>query len=190
MIENEEDKILFSDAIKKAFQEVMGSEESVRYGILLNRSDLIGRGAEEIVFMKQFLTDNFGAEEAEGLAVCIGKNSYIFIKNQFGKTLKFRDAEFRFLPTQKRIKSALEELRSVVLNPLGLQLDCYELNDKFVWNLHSECMVEKSPAYFISGILQEMLTDISGGRFFPISVTPCEEAQKTEIVIAKKALSH
>ncbi|MHC1771668.1 MAG: hypothetical protein AB9907_08025 [Flexilinea sp.] len=190
MIDNEKDKTLFSDAIKKGFYEVLGGEESVKYRILLNRSDLIGRGAEEIMFMKQFLSEKFGTKESEGLAFSIGKNSYLFIKSLFEKTLNFQDMDFRFLPTQRRIENALEELKSVVFCPLGIKMDCYEQNEAFIWKLDTGCPIEKSPAYLISGILQEMLTDISGGRFFPISVNPCDETEKTEIVIAKRALGH
>ncbi len=190
MIENEQNKRIFSDVITKAFQEVMGDEESARYEILLNRSDQIGRGAEEISFMKQFLSENFGSAEAEGLAVCIGKNSYSFIKNQFEKSLKFRAAEFRLLPTQRRVRNALEELRSIVLDPLGIQFTCLEGDDEIVWRLQCAYAAEECPAYFVSGVLQEMLTDVSGGRFFPIAVNLCEETQRTQIVIAKKALGH
>lgn len=190
MIENEKDKILFSDAIKKGFFEVLGDEESVKYRILLNRSDLTGRGAEEMIFMKQFLLEEFGTKESEGLSISIGKNSYPFIKNLFEKPLNFHDMNFRFLPTQRRIENGLEKLRSVVFCPLGIKIDCYEQDNEFIWKLDTGCPIEKSPAYLISGILQEMLTDISGGRFFPISVNPCEETEKAEIVIAKKALGH
>ncbi len=190
MAANEEEKILFSRAINQGLYEVLGDEESIKFRIQLNCENLAGQGIEEIQFLENYLLEKFGSTDAEGLSICIGQNSYHFIKNLFENTLKFENQNFRFLPSQHRIKSALDKFQLFFFLILGLNIEKIEKNDQLVWKIDSECLNRNHYAYLISGILQEMLTDISGGRFFPISVNPVSNENRIEIQISKKALGH
>ena len=190
MAENEDNKILFSSAINQGLYEVLGDEESVQYRILLNSANLAGQGFEEIRFMQKFLLEKFGSTDSEGISICIGQSSYHFIKNFFEKTLKFQNQDFRFLPSQRRIESALEKFRLSFFPILGFDIEKTEQDESFVWKIDDALFCGSHCAYLISGILQEMLTDISGGRYFPIFVNPLQKEKPPEIHISKRALGH
>lgn len=190
MAENDEEKILFSNAINQGFYEVLGDEESIKYRILLNSTNLAGQGFEEIQLMQGFLLEKFGSTDSEGLSICIGQSSYHFIKIFFENLLKFQNQDFRFLPSQRRIESALEKFRLSFFPILGFAIEKTEQDESFVWKIDDPLLNGNHCAFLISGILQEMLTDISGGRYFPIFINPLKDEKLLEIHISKKALGH
>lgn len=173
-------------SLRSGFLEIFGDDELNRFTRGKTGESLGGENT--LIRIAAFLQDRLSRSEAEGAAITIGKFAYPHIKNEFPDKLKFREAQFRILPIDDRIRTGLMRLVETVLNPGGVPIILEETDGVFRFLLENTQFSEKTgtiPIACISGMILECCADISGGKTYR-----CELENRRELCLFKKPIGH
>ena len=142
----------------------------------------------DLIRLAYFFEKRLSKSEAEGAAITIGKFAYPYVKNEFMDELKFREAQFRILPIDERIRTGLTRLVESVLNPAGVSVRLEASDTDFRMTLEDTLQmnpVETGVAACLSGLILECCSDISGGKTYR-----CELENRRELCLFKKPIGH
>lgn len=173
-------------SLSSGFLEIFGDDELNRF--TREKSAFSSGGENTLIRIAASLQDRLSRSEAEGAAITIGKFAYPHIKNEFPDELKFREAQFRILPIDDRIRTGLMRLVETVLNPGGVPIILEETDGVFRFLLENTQFSEKTgtiPIACISGMILECCADISGGKTYR-----CELENRRELCLFKKPIGH
>ena len=176
--------------VNQGFIEVLGKEETSVFEQSLFQYQKTETALGYLSDIKTFLANRYDSAEAAGLAFSIGRCSYRFVREAYEPEVRFRDLDFRLLPPHRRADEGLKRLLSEVFNPVGIRPTFLQDEKKQVWLLEFESNGLTFPARIIGGLMQEMLADVSGGRFYPVEITENEIEGSVRISIAENPLGH
>jgi predicted hydrocarbon binding protein len=132
----------------------------------------------EISTIQGFLEAMYGRQGGQGIAQRAGRASSSMIIRKFGPRMGLNNLDFRLLPTQTRIKAALEALAVTVSDLCCEPFQVTEDEEAWIWRVNT-CPVcwqrqsEKPACYFLVGLLQEFVSTISGGKIHNVVETEC-----------------
>ncbi len=176
--------------VNQGFIEELGEEEFTGLQQSLQNIESPLSPEDYLSRTSTYLINRFSAEEAEGMAFCIGRCAYRFIKGAFENELQFHQLDFRLLPPTRKTDEGIRRLIDAVFQPAGLQLDSIGQEDEEQWQLMPASALAINPARVLGGVLQEMLLDISGGKFYPIQITENDSLKTVLISIDAHPLGH
>lgn len=139
----------------------------------------------------------YGARGGRGLALRAGRSTFTNVLKDYGAMAGVSDLAFKELPLQTKIRIGLPaaaKIFSVVSDQLTT---VEETDDAFIWTIH-RCPVcwsrkdaDKPVCSITTGLLQEMLSWVSGGSEFRVNESKCCAIGDTvcEFVIHKEPLS-
>ena len=141
------------------------------------------------------LESMYGVAGGRGLAVRIGRSAFKYGLRQYGDQAGFHTAEFRLLPSPRRIAAGLQVMAQL------LGEECHDVitvtDGDTCWLWQSQrcpiCHDHTSPdpcCYLVAGLLQEFAAWAGGGRFYPVMETACRASggPACEFRIDKKPL--
>lgn len=162
---------MFINAINQGFLEVFGQQELDSFRKEESKKEgCSDSGYMYLAALSEFLEKRIGSSETEGLLVSVGSCAYRFLKSAFDHELGFSRLDFRLLPTARRMEAGANLMAEKVIAPIGITLkqerDAHSI--RWVSKEHGSC--GNFPAAMIGGIMHELLTDISGGKSYPLLI--------------------
>jgi hypothetical protein len=125
------------------------------------------------------LEEKYGPRGGRGLALRAGRATFNDALKNFGALAGVSDPAFKVLPVQAKICIVLPA-SAKIFSQLTDQLSTVdETDDAFIWTIHrcpicwSRKGVDKPVCYILTGLLQAMLTWVSGGQEFRINESKC-----------------
>lgn len=158
-------------------EEVLGTEELSRVSILSNTNI----PEDEILPVRKQMDKVYGKQSARGLAICSGRAAFKYLLEKDGRSIGFEDVDYHFLPIRLKVKKGLEMLAKWVERTYAVSVTIHSGSTDFEVEMKSQ-NGERTPANdvcmcdFISGLLQEFLAWVSGGKFYPVHETLCRGA--------------
>lgn len=120
----------------------------------------------------------YGELGGRGLAQRIGRAVCRALLRAFGEELGLTTLEQRLLPTPERIRSGLR-LLAQAMTADDHAADVEETMDAYLWRVEqcADCSGRDPAAhalcYFTTGLLQEFMEILGGGKFYVVSETDC-----------------
>lgn len=140
------------------------------------------------------LEARFGRNGAQGVALRAGRASFHYWLRQFGETLHLAQLEYRLKPAAQRLRFGFEAIAQTLQSQWGLDIEVVEDDLCWRWRL-ADCSGYHPSEYstccsYLAGFLQEYLSWISGGKYFPVSLSqPVEQGQPIcEVTLRKQPL--
>ena len=113
---------------------------------------------------------------AEGISLVAGREAFDDLLHTMGNELGLFDTGFRMQPLRRRVLRGIQIL-SEWMND-GWDLRSSVTGGGEVITIHFPDPFENFQVYFIEGLLQGMLSWISGGKFYPVTVDHSDEGVK------------
>ena len=132
----------------------------------------------EMSSLQSVLEALYGKQGGQGIALRAGRASSSMIIRKFGQRMGLNTLDYRMLPTQTRIKAGLESLAKTVSELCCEPFVATEDGAAWIWRAHT-CPIcrqrqsENPACYFIVGLLQEFVSNISGGKIYNIVESEC-----------------
>jgi predicted hydrocarbon binding protein len=142
-----------------------------------NNLDL-GFSFEEMSGLNQALEDMYGPRGGRGLAIRAGRAGFKYALKDFGSLLGMADLAFRLLPLGMKLKVGLNAMADTFNKFTDQRVTLEEEADRFVyvidrcpvcWGRHAD----EPTCHAATGLLQETVHWISGGKTFHIEETSC-----------------
>lgn len=161
----------FINAMNQGFLEVFGQQELDSFRKEESKEEACGeRGRMYLAGLSDFLEKRIGSSETEGLLVSVGSCAYRFLKSAFDHELGFSRLDFRLLPTARRMEEGANLMADKVFAPIGIALKQERDAHSIRWFSKERGSCGDFPAAIIGGIMHELLTDISGGKSYPLLI--------------------
>jgi predicted hydrocarbon binding protein len=197
----------FSRITLEAYEEVMGKNGLNAILNLAGLSNLIDAyppdNLEREFDFADFTAIHVGLEEmygprgGHGLALRAGRATFNNALKNFGALAGVGDLAFKALALQAKIQISLPASAKIFSQVTDQLSSVDETDDAFIWTIH-RCPIcwmrknaDKPVCYFSTGLLQAMLTWVSGGLEFRINESKCCAVGDTvcEFVIQKEPIS-
>jgi hypothetical protein len=128
---------------------------------------------------------------ATGLLLAAGREEFAPLLKAFGGQIGLLDPSMRMLPLRRRVEKALELTLAWMNDHWQLHAALERGNQElkvFIQPQPSDGERESSArkAAFVGGVLQALLTWISGGKFYPLKLNSMNEG--TEILLSRNPL--
>mgnify|MGYP005835943683 CR=1 FL=1 len=142
-----------------------------------NNLDL-GFSFEEMSGINKALEDMYGSRGGRGLAIRAGRAGFKYALKDFGSLLGMADLAFRLLPLGMKLKVGLNAMADTFNKFTDQRVTLEEEADHFVyiidrcpvcWGRHAD----EPACHAATGLLQETMHWISGGKMFYIEETSC-----------------
>jgi len=143
------------------------------------------------------LEEMYGSRAGRGLALRAGRATFNDALKNFGALAGVGDEAFKVLPLQTKIRIGLPASAKIFSQVTDQLSTVDETDDAFIWTNH-RCPIcwtrkgaDKPVCYTSTGLLQAMLTWVSGGLEFRINESKCCAVGDTvcEFVIQKEPIS-
>jgi predicted hydrocarbon binding protein len=143
------------------------------------------------------LEELYGSRGGRGLALRAGHSTFSDVLKDFGALAGVSDLAFKVLPLQTKIRIGLPAAARIFSQVSDQLTSVDETDDAFIWTIHrcptcwSRQGADKPLCYITTGLLQAMLTWVSGGSEFRVNESKCCAVGDTicEFVIQKEPLS-
>jgi hypothetical protein len=144
------------------------------------------------------LEEMYGPRGGHGLALRAGRATFNDALKNFGALAGIGNLAFKGLPLQAKIRLGLPAAAKIFSEITDQNSTVNETNDAFIWTIH-RCPIcwtrhgaEKPVCSLASGLLEAMLTWISGGFEFHVNESKCCAVGDLicEFVIQKEPLSN
>lgn len=143
------------------------------------------------------LEDMYGPRGGRGLALRAGRATFDDALKNFGALAGVGDLAFKVLPLQDKIRILLPAAAMIFSQISDQQSTVNEMGDAFIWTIHrcpicwSRKGADKPVCDIHTGLLQAMLTWVSGGLEFHVNESKCCAVGDPvcEFVIQKEPLS-
>jgi hypothetical protein len=143
------------------------------------------------------LEDLYGPRGGRGLALRAGKSTFSDVFKDYGALAGVSDLAFKVLPLQTKLRIGLPAAARIFSQSSDQLTSVDETDDAFIWTIHrcptcwSRKGADKPVCYITTGLLQAMLTWVSGGMEFRVNESKCCAVGDTvcEFVIQKEPLS-
>jgi len=142
-----------------------------------NNMDL-GFSFQELSAINQALEDMYGPRGGRGLAMRAGRAGFKYALKDFGALLGMADLAFRLLPLGMKLKVGLNAMADTFNKFTDQVVRLQEESDHFIyiidrcpvcWGRHSDVPC----CYAATGLLQETMHWLSGGKTFRIEEVAC-----------------
>ena len=143
------------------------------------------------------LEEMYGPRGGRGLALRAGRATFNNALKNFGALAGVSDLAFRVLPLQSKIRILLPAAAKIFSQMADQQSSVDETDNAFIWTVH-RCPIcwkrtqsERPVCYIHTGLLQAMLTWVSGGLEFRVNESKCCAMGDTvcEFVIQKEPIT-
>lgn len=151
----------------------------------------------EFVALNLGMEGLYGAKGGRGLALRVGRQAFGRALSNFGALAGTADVGFKILPLGLRLKLGLTALARIFSEvsdqPSSLEERQHEYH--FLMRRNAACWSrsgeQKPVCYFVVGLLQEAMHNLSGGREFRVDEAECLAAGHTacRFILQKKPLS-
>jgi predicted hydrocarbon binding protein len=143
------------------------------------------------------LEELYGPRGGRGLALRAGHSTFSDVLKDYGALAGVSDLAFKVLPLQTKIRIGLPAAARIFSQVSDQLTSVDETDDAFIWTIHrcptcwSRQGADKPVCYITTGLLQAMLTWVSGGSEFRVNESKCCAIGDTvcEFVIQKEPLS-
>jgi|YNPBryantNP2012_1023418.scaffolds.fasta_scaffold55462_2 predicted hydrocarbon binding protein len=134
---------------------------------------------DEIVSLFKALEQLYGLRGGQGVVLRSGKAAFKYLLQRFGMQMRLSELEYRLLPAPQRLKAGMTVLAEMLSFHCNVPIQVTENESTWSWRM-DQCpwcldrQSEKSGVcYFITGLLQEYFSWVSGGRFYEIREVEC-----------------
>lgn len=143
------------------------------------------------------LEEMYGPRGGRGLALRAGRATFNDALKNFGALAGVGDLAFKVLPLQAKIRIGLPAAAKIFSQVTDQHSTVDETEDAFIWTIH-RCPIcwgrkgqDKPVCYISTGLLQAMLTWVSGGLEFRVNESKCHAMGDSvcEFVIQKEPIS-
>ncbi len=143
------------------------------------------------------LEEMYGPRGGRGLALRAGRATFNDALKNFGALAGVGDLAFKVLPLQAKIRIGLPAAAKIFSQVTDQLSTVDETEDAFIWTIH-RCPIcwgrhglDKPVCYIATGLLQAMLTWVSGGLEFRVNESKCHAMGDPvcEFVIQKEPIS-
>jgi len=143
------------------------------------------------------LEEMYGPRGGRGLALRAGRATFNDVLKNFGALAGVTDLAFKVLPLQTKIRIGLPASAKIFSQVTDQETTVDETDDSFIWTIH-RCPIcwnrkgsDKPVCNISTGLLQAMLTWVSGGMDFRVYESKCCAVGDTvcEFFIQKEPLS-
>jgi predicted hydrocarbon binding protein len=143
------------------------------------------------------LEEMYGPRGGRGLALRAGRATFNDALKNFGALAGVGDLAFKVLPLQAKIRIGLPAAAKIFSQVTDQLSTVDETEDAFIWTIH-RCPIcwgrhglDKPVCYISTGLLQAMLTWVSGGLEFRVNESKCHAMGDPvcEFVIQKEPIS-
>jgi predicted hydrocarbon binding protein len=143
------------------------------------------------------LEELYGPRGGRGLALRAGKSTFSDVLKDYGALAGVSDLAFKVLPLQTKLRIGLPAAARIFSQASDQLTSVDETDNAFIWTVHrcptcwSRKGADKPVCYITTGLLQAMLTWVSGGLEFRVNESRCCAVGDTvcEFVIQKEPLS-
>ncbi|MGZ6347527.1 MAG: V4R domain-containing protein [Anaerolineales bacterium] len=143
------------------------------------------------------LEELYGPRGGRGLALRAGKSTFSDVLKGYGALAGVSDLAFKVLPLQTKLRIGLPAAARIFSQSSDQLTSVDETDDAFLWTIHrcptcwSRSGADRPVCYITTGLLQAMLTWVSGGSEFRVNESKCCAVGDTvcEFVIQKEPLS-
>lgn len=125
------------------------------------------------------LEEMYGPRGGRGLALRAGRATFNDALKNFGALAGVGDLAFKVLPLQAKIRIGLPAAAKIFSQVTDQISTVDETEDAFIWTIH-RCPIcwgrsglDKPVCHIATGLLQAMLTWVSGGLEFRVNETKC-----------------
>jgi len=142
------------------------------------------------------LEDLYGPRGGRGLSLRAGKATFNEFFKIFGAMAGVSDIAFKVLPLQAKLRIGLPTGAKLFTQVAGQESTVTEKDQEFLWTIHS-CPIcwdrkglDKPVCYIFTGLLQAMLSHVSGGLKFRVNESKCKAMgdEVCEYVILKEPI--
>jgi predicted hydrocarbon binding protein len=143
------------------------------------------------------LEEMYGPRGGRGLALRAGRATFNDALKDFGTLVGVSDLAFKVLPLQTKIRIGLPAVAKLFSQVSDQQSTVDETDDSFVWTIH-RCPIcwtrkgsDKPVCNISTGLLQAMVTWVSGGLEFQVYESKCCAMGDTvcEFIIHKEPIT-
>ncbi|HBG75323.1 MAG: 4-vinyl reductase [Chloroflexi bacterium GWB2_49_20] len=143
------------------------------------------------------LEELYGLRGGRGLALHAGRKTFNDLLKNFGALAGVGDMAFTVLPLQTKLRIGLPSAAKIFSQVTDQYSTVTETDDEFLWTIH-RCPIcwsrkdsDKPICYISIGILQAMLTWISGGLEFRVNESKCKAMgeEVCEFIIQKAPIT-
>jgi predicted hydrocarbon binding protein len=189
--------------IGQATDEILGQNEGKKvlsFACLSESHDQQPANVQHVEFpfdkisqLETALEHEYGTLAGRGVALRIGRACLKYILREYGIALGLTGLNFRLLPLPSRLKVGNETL-SVLFSRFTDQPVRLEENDKQItWHIEHCPLCRERKANdpcctLIVGLIQETLSWLSAGKFFPVQETSCIACGARECTIVIERL--
>jgi predicted hydrocarbon binding protein len=147
--------------------------------------------------LNQALEDMYGPRGGRGLALRAGRAAFADSLRNFGALAGAGDLAFKVLPLQAKMRIGLPAMAKIFSQISDQYTTVKEQENEFIYTIH-RCPVcwgrsdaDKPVCFIATGLLQEGLKWLSGGREFRVNESRCSAMgdEVCEFVIQKTPLS-
>lgn len=140
------------------------------------------------------LEEMYGPRGGRGLALRAGRATFNDALRNFGALAGVGDLAFKVLPLQAKLRIGLPAAAKIFSQITDQETTVEETENEFLWKIH-RCPVcwgrsgaDKPVCYIATGLLQAMLTWVSGGLEFRVNESKCVAVgdELCEFVIQKE----
>jgi hypothetical protein len=143
------------------------------------------------------LEELYGPRGGRGLALRAGHSTFSDVLKGYGALAGVGDLAFKVLPLQTKVRIGLPAAARIFSQVSDQLTSVDETDDAFIWTIHrcptcwSRQGADKPVCYITTGLLQAMLTWVSGGSEFRVNESKCCAVgdKVCEFVIQKEPLS-
>jgi predicted hydrocarbon binding protein len=143
------------------------------------------------------LEELYGPRGGRGLAVRAGRATFSDVLKDYGALAGVGDLAFKALPLQSKVRIGLQAEAKIFSQVSDQQTTVDETDDAFIWTIHrcptcwSRTGADKPVCNITTGLLQAMLTWLSGGNEFRVNESKCFAVgdMVCEFAIQKEPLS-
>jgi predicted hydrocarbon binding protein len=120
----------------------------------------------------------FGEQSGRGLAVRLGRACFRYGLHEFRKEINLGSLSFRLLPLEKKISKGIDHLAQVINHFSDQQVHLTGDERHYYWTVE-RCPVcwsrksERPVCHLTVGVLDELLTWISGGKRYCVEEIQC-----------------
>jgi predicted hydrocarbon binding protein len=191
----------------QAYEEVMGKNGLNAILHLANLSNLIDTfppdnmerefDFADFTAIHVALEEMYGSRGGRGLALRAGRATFNKSLKNFGAMAGVGDLAFRVLPLQAKIRVGLPAAAKIFSQVTDQLTTVDETDDAFIWTIHlcpicwTRKNADKPVCYISTGLLQAMLTWVTGGLEFAVNESKCCAVGDSvcEFVIQKDPIS-
>jgi len=125
------------------------------------------------------LEEMYGPRGGRGLALRAGRATFNDALKSFGALAGVGDLAFKVLPLVAKIRIGLPAVAKIFSQVTDQLSSVEEQDEAFIWTIHrcpicwSRSGADKPVCYISTGLLQAMLTWVSGGLEFRVNETKC-----------------